>query len=77
MTELEKQGAGAKEAARVLAVASTAVKNAALEAIAAGLLAGQDAILAANAQDMDAARAGGMAQAMLDRLAADGWVAGK
>ena len=69
MTELEKQGAGAKEAARVLAVASTAVKNAALEAIAAGLLAGQDAILAANAQDMDAARAGGMAQAMLDRLA--------
>ena len=45
------------------------MKNAALEAIAAGLLAGQDAILAANAQDMDAARAGGMAQAMLDRLA--------
>ena len=69
MTELEKQGAGAKEAARVLAVASTAVKNAALEAIAAGLLAGQDAILAANAEDMDAARTGGMAQAMLDRLA--------
>ena len=69
MTELEKQGVGAKEAARVLAVASTAVKNAALEAIAAGLLAGQDAILAANAQDMDTARAGGMAQAMLDRLA--------
>ena len=68
MTELEKQGAGAQAAARVLAVASTEVKNAALAAIAEGLLASCDEILAANAVDMEAAQAGGMAKAMLDRL---------
>ena len=37
MTNLEQQGRAAKEAARVLAVASSAQKDAALEAIAQAL----------------------------------------
>ena len=43
-------------------------KNAALEAMAAALIAGEDAILAANALDLEAAR-GTVSDVMLDRLA--------
>ena len=46
MTALETQGLAAKCAARVLAVAGAAEKNAALEAIAQALCLHQDAILA-------------------------------
>ena len=69
MTALETQGLAAKRAARVLAVAGAAEKNAALEAIAQALCLHQDAILAENQKDLDAARAGGMKQSLLDRLA--------
>ena len=69
MTDLLTIAAAAKAAARRLAVLSTADKNAALEAMAAELLARQEAILAANREDLEAARQGGMAPAMLDRLA--------
>lgn len=69
MTILEKQGAAAKAAGRVLAVAGSAKKNAALEAVAQILLKEQDQWLAANAQDLEAAKASGMRPAMLDRLA--------
>ena len=69
MTALETQGLAAKCAARVLAVAGAAEKNAALEAIAQALCLHQDAILAENQKDLDAARAGGMKQSLLDRLA--------
>lgn len=68
MTELEKQGAAAKAAARTLAIAGEDRKNRALETIAQALTARQDEILRANAGDLDAARADGMRQAMLDRL---------
>ena len=68
MTVLETQGELAQKASRVLARASTGVKNAALEAAARLLLARQEEVLAANAEDMEAARAGGMSQALLDRL---------
>ena len=58
----------AKQAAAKLAVTSTAVKNAALLAMAAALEAQQVEILAANERDMTAAAAKGMKSSMLDRL---------
>ena len=68
MTQLELQGAAAKSAARTLATAGTALKNKALEAIADTLSARQAEWLAANAEDVAAAKASGMVPAMLDRL---------
>ena len=58
----------AKQAAAKLAVTSTAVKNAALLAMATALEAQQSEILAANERDMTAAAAKGMKRSMLDRL---------
>lgn len=58
----------AKQAAAKLAVTSTAVKNAALLAMAAALEAQQSEILDANERDMTAAAAKGMKSSMLDRL---------
>ena len=58
----------AKQAAAKLAVTSTAVKNAALLAMAAALEAQQAEILAANERDMTAAASKGMKSSMLDRL---------
>ncbi len=77
MTQLETQGLAAKNASRVLSIAGTARKNAALEAIAAALEARQSEILAANQADMTAARAAGMRPSLQDRLALDaGRIAG-
>jgi len=61
-------GRAARAAARVLALSSTAQKDQALMAMAAALRAQQAAILAANAEDLAEARAGGMSGALLDRL---------
>lgn len=58
----------AKQAAAKIAVTSTAVKNAALLAMAAALEAQQSEILAANERDMTVAAAKGMKSSMLDRL---------
>ena len=58
----------AKQAAAKLAVTSTAVKNAALLAMAAALEVQQAEILAANERDMTTAAAKGMKSSMLDRL---------
>lgn len=58
----------AKQAAAKLAVTGTAVKNAALLAMAEALESKQDEILAANAVDMQNAAAKGMKSSMLDRL---------
>jgi len=68
MTMLETQGLAAKRAERCLAVAAMSQKNAALTTIADALLARQSEWLAANAQDLSAARAVGMREALLDRL---------
>lgn len=68
MTALQQQGAAAKAAAYVLATAGTARKNKALEAIADILAQRQAQWLAANAEDVAAAKAAGMRPAMLDRL---------
>lgn len=59
----------ARVAARVLGTLSTVAKDRALHAAADAVLANSAAIIAANAQDLDAARAAGTAAAMLDRLA--------
>ena len=69
MTQLQSQGAAAKTAGRVLAVAGTQKKNEALFDIADILTSRQDEWLAANEVDVAAARASGMRPAMLDRLA--------
>jgi glutamate-5-semialdehyde dehydrogenase len=68
MNDLGRQ---AVAASAVLALAPTPTKNAALAKAAAALRAGKAALLAANALDMDAARAKGLSGAMLDRLALD------
>ncbi len=68
MTALQRQGQAAKAASYALATAGTAKKNEALEAIARVLTERRDLWLAANAEDVDAARESGMAPAMLDRL---------
>ena len=58
----------AKVASRSLATATRATKDAALLAIADQLLKSTDDILAANAQDVAAGRAAGMADGLVDRL---------
>src|SRR5258708_31736309 len=63
--------AAAKRAARVLATLDSGVKNAALEAIAAALVARTADILEANAHDLEGAEAAGVAPHLLDRLALD------
>jgi glutamate-5-semialdehyde dehydrogenase len=64
-------GRAAVEAAGALARATTARKNAALEAAGQALRRRCDEILAANEQDLEVARSSGLAAAMLDRLALD------
>jgi glutamate-5-semialdehyde dehydrogenase len=61
----------AKEAARGLAATSSAVKDAALLAVADALEARIPEILEANALDLEAGRASGLSDALMDRLALD------
>ncbi|QAY62123.1 glutamate-5-semialdehyde dehydrogenase [Xylanimonas allomyrinae] len=56
-------------ASRALATASRGVKDAALHAVADALEAAADEIVAANGQDVERERAGGMDAGLLDRLA--------
>ncbi|GHH55569.1 MULTISPECIES: glutamate-5-semialdehyde dehydrogenase [Gammaproteobacteria] len=60
-----------RDAAQTLATLSSDAKRALLESMAAVLEDDADAILAANAKDLDAAREKGTGNAMLDRLALD------
>ena len=64
-------GPGARAAARVLALAPSARKDAALAAMAAAIRARRADILAANAEDIAEAKASGATAAFLDRLALD------
>ncbi|WP_428032946.1 glutamate-5-semialdehyde dehydrogenase [Ancylobacter sp.] len=61
-------GARARSAARALALAPAAAKRDGLMAAAAAIRAQAAAILAANAQDVEAAQAAGISASMLDRL---------
>lgn len=69
--EIHQMGRQALAASRGLAKLSTGQKNAILLAMAEGLLAGEEAILAANALDIVAAEADGLSRAMVDRLRLD------
>ncbi len=68
MVDLDTLGKQARAAARTLGAASTGQKNAALLAIADGLLAAHEAILAANRQDVEEGREAGLSDALIDRL---------
>jgi glutamate-5-semialdehyde dehydrogenase len=61
--------AAAKRASRALATVPTSIKDQALEEIAVALEAQADAILEANARDLEAAREGDYPPAFLDKLA--------
>ncbi|XHA17928.1 glutamate-5-semialdehyde dehydrogenase [Citrobacter farmeri] len=66
---LEKMGIAAKAASYKLALLSSREKNRVLEKIADELEAQTETILNANAQDVTEARANGLSESMLDRLA--------
>ena len=63
--------AAAHEAAPAVAASGRDVRDAALEAIAAGLEASCAEILEANAADLEAGREAGLSDALIDRLALD------
>ncbi len=64
-------GRRARAAARRLAAADSGAKDAALRAMADVILRETDALIAANKKDLDAGRAAGLDDAMLDRLMLD------
>ena len=68
---MREVGERARAASRLLARAPTAAKNAALEAIALAIIRDQKSVLAANAQDVAAARGTGSDAAFVDRLTLD------
>ncbi|MFI7587026.1 glutamate-5-semialdehyde dehydrogenase [Spongisporangium articulatum] len=61
----------AREASRALALAARSDKDRALHAIADGLVAAGEAIVAANGRDLERGRAEGLPPNLLDRLALD------
>lgn len=68
MTNLQKMGKAAKRASRVLGTLTAGQKNAALLAIADELEGGGTAVLAQNAIDIEAGKAKGLSDGLLDRL---------
>ena len=68
---IQTMGQQARHAARQLSRADTATKNKALESIAQTLIDHADALMAANAHDLDAGKTNGLDSAMLDRLSID------
>jgi glutamate-5-semialdehyde dehydrogenase len=69
--EMRQLAVAAREASRALARAETSAKDAALRAAAEAIGDRSAGILAANAEDVAAARKAGMTSAFLDRLALD------
>lgn len=65
---MERLGQAARRAATTMAAASTATKNAALLALAAAIRAQAGPLQEANARDIAAAEAAGLAAPMVDRL---------
>ncbi len=61
----------ARSAARALATTTGAARDGALRTLADALESGTDSVLAANAEDVERARAGGAPEAILDRLRLD------
>ena len=69
--EMSGMGKKARSAARALALAGPEARTKAIAGMATALRNRADDVLAANAADLEAARAKGMASAMMDRLALD------
>ena len=69
--DLDTLARATRDAWKTLKRSSHAQRNAALAAMADGLLAGRDAIAAANAEDLAAGAEAGLDAAMLDRLRLD------
>lgn len=65
---MQQVGQEARAASRVMAAATTTDKNKALLAIADAIEASREAIMQANAKDVEQARAQGLDDAMIDRL---------
>ena len=65
---VEETCRAAKRTARELATLNSAVKDAALEAIADALIEATDEILSANARDLEVGEANGLSEALIDRL---------
>jgi len=65
---MQNMGIEARKASRFMASADTNIKNLALMHIATAILREKTALLVANKLDLDAARANGLDEAMLDRL---------
>ena len=70
-TSIAELCAGARRASRTLAALDSAVKDAALEAIAVALMTDADEILDANHRDLEAGARDGLSDALMDRLALD------
>lgn len=68
MTYIETLGSNAVKVKKILAVADTGKKNAALAEISRALIENSDKIIEANQKDMAAARENGMSVSMQDRL---------
>ena len=66
--QMQQLGQRARAASRFMAAAETRAKNAALLATVTAIDAARVALAAANAKDIDAGRAKGLSDAMLDRL---------
>ncbi len=64
----DQTGSAAREASRLMAAASTGMKNQALASIAHRIDATREAIASANQRDLDAGREKGLGAALLDRL---------
>ena len=71
MSDIRTQAIECRNAAQAMAELGSGAKNALLRAMADALCADSDAILAANALDLDGARGKGVVGAMLDRLMLD------
>lgn len=65
---MQTVGINARTASRLMAAADTSTKNQALVYIASAILREKSVLIAANQQDLAAARANGLDDAMLDRL---------
>ena len=66
--ELKIKGQKARKAGRILSTLDTVAKNKALNIIAETIMEQEPHILAANDKDMEAGRANGLSEALLDRL---------
>ncbi len=67
-TYMHTLGRAAREASRAMARAETRVKDLALMKMAAAIERDAERLLAANARDLEAARAAGLSEALIDRL---------